>query len=45
MHALSDATFKELLGSSRRYTIPLLEHFDEIGLTRREGNVRVLRQA
>ena len=40
---LPAATFKTLLDSSRRYTIPLLEHFDEIGLTRREGNVRVLR--
>lgn len=41
---LAAATFKEQLGSSRRYTIPLLEHFDEIGLTRREGDRRVLRE-
>ena len=40
---LTAATVKEALDSSRRYTIPLLEHFDEIGLTRREGNHRVLR--
>ncbi|RMG14504.1 MAG: selenocysteine-specific translation elongation factor [Planctomycetota bacterium] len=42
---LSAGRFKEKLDSSRRYVIPLLEHFDAIGLTRREGDVRVLRQA
>jgi selenocysteine-specific elongation factor len=41
---LAAATFKDLLDSTRRYTIPLLEHFDEVGLTRREGDVRVLRE-
>ncbi len=41
---LAAAAFKDALGSSRRYVIPLLEHFDEVGLTRREGDVRVLRQ-
>jgi selenocysteine-specific elongation factor len=40
---MAAATLKGKLDSSRRYTIPLLEHFDRIGLTRREGNVRVLR--
>lgn len=41
---MTAATFKERIASSRRYTIPLLEHFDEIGLTRREGDRRVLRK-
>jgi selenocysteine-specific elongation factor len=34
--------FKELFGVSRKYLIPLLEHFDRRGVTRREGNRRVL---
>jgi selenocysteine-specific elongation factor len=35
-------TFKELFGVSRKYLIPLLEYFDRRGVTRREGNRRVL---
>jgi selenocysteine-specific elongation factor len=34
--------FKELLGISRKWAIPLLEHFDEIRLTRRRGDDRTL---
>ncbi|MFN2384280.1 MAG: SelB C-terminal domain-containing protein, partial [Gemmatimonadota bacterium] len=33
---------KALFGVSRKYLIPLLEHFDRQGVTRREGNQRVL---
>ena len=33
---------KETLGVSRKYLIPVLEHFDRIGVTRREGNRRIL---
>jgi selenocysteine-specific elongation factor len=33
---------KELLGVSRKYIIPLLEYFDQKGLTRRKGDVRLL---
>jgi selenocysteine-specific elongation factor len=33
---------KETLGVSRKYLIPLLEHFDRLGVTRREGNRRIL---
>ena len=36
------STAKTVLGSSRKYIIPLLEHFDEAGVTVREGNVRRL---
>ena len=36
--------FRELTGLSRKYFIPLLEHFDEIKLTIRVGDKRVLRQ-
>jgi selenocysteine-specific elongation factor len=34
--------FKELFGVTRKYLIPILEYFDRTGLTRREGNRRVL---
>jgi selenocysteine-specific elongation factor len=37
--------FRELTGLSRKYFIPLLEHFDEIKLTIRVGDKRVLRQS
>jgi selenocysteine-specific elongation factor len=40
---LAAGAFKDLIGSSRRYAIPLMEHFDEVGFTRREGDVRTLR--
>ncbi len=33
--------FKELLGVSRKFAIPFLEHFDSVKLTRRQGDVRV----
>ena len=33
---------KETLGVSRKYLIPVLEHFDRTGVTRREGNRRTL---
>jgi selenocysteine-specific elongation factor len=33
---------KETLGVSRKYLIPVLEHFDRVGVTRREGNRRTL---
>jgi selenocysteine-specific elongation factor len=34
--------FKELFGVTRKYLIPILEYFDRRGLTRRDGNRRVL---
>jgi selenocysteine-specific elongation factor len=39
----SDA--KTVLGSTRKYSIPLLEHFDREGFTIRRGDVRELRKA
>jgi selenocysteine-specific elongation factor len=36
--------FKELCGLSRKYTIPLLEHFDGLKVTLRVGDKRVLRK-
>jgi len=34
--------FKELAGVSRKYAIPLLEYFDRLRVTRREGDRRVI---
>ena len=39
--ALSMAEFKDLLQISRKYAVPILEHLDRTGLTRREGDLRV----
>lgn len=33
---------RDLLGTSRKYAVPLMEHLDEIGFTRRVGDRRVL---
>jgi selenocysteine-specific elongation factor len=40
---ISAAAFRDLLGSSRKYTIALLEYFDRDGLTLRIGDVRRLK--
>jgi selenocysteine-specific elongation factor len=40
---ISAGTFRDLLGSSRKYTIALLEHFDREGLTLRVGDIRRLK--
>ncbi|HLU49197.1 MAG TPA: SelB C-terminal domain-containing protein, partial [Planctomycetota bacterium] len=39
----SDA--KSILDSTRKYSIPFLEHLDREGFTVRKGDVRVLRAA
>ena len=41
---LISAQFRDRLGTTRKYVIPLLDYFDRIGLTIREGSRRVLRQ-
>lgn len=33
---------RDLVGSSRKYVVPLLEHFDAQGFTKRDGDIRVL---
>jgi selenocysteine-specific elongation factor len=40
-HAISVGDAREILGSSRKYVVPLLTRFDAEGLTRRRGDVRV----
>lgn len=41
---LTPAGFRELFGTSRKYTIPLLEYLDREGVTIRAGEVRRLRK-
>jgi selenocysteine-specific elongation factor len=42
---ISAASFRDLINSSRKYTIPLLEYFDREGVTLRIGDVRRLKSA
>ncbi len=39
---LSVAEIRDLLGTTRKYAIPLCEYLDRTGVTRREGDLRVL---
>jgi len=40
---ITPATFRDLFGTSRKYTIPLLEYFDREGVTVRVGDARRLK--
>ncbi len=40
--AVDTGTCKAILGVSRKFLIPVLEYFDRSGVTRRDGNKRVL---
>jgi len=40
---MTPAAFRDLLGTSRKYTIPLLEYFDREGITIRIGDARRLK--
>ena len=40
---ITAASFRDLIGSSRKYTIPLLEYFDREGMTIRIGDIRRLK--
>jgi selenocysteine-specific elongation factor len=42
--ALSTPQFKDMTGASRKYVIPLLEHFDTTNFTIRIGDIRKLRK-
>jgi len=37
------STFKDMLSSTRKYILPILNYFDNIGITERTGDVRILR--
>jgi selenocysteine-specific elongation factor len=41
---LDSVDFKYLIGTTRKYALPLLDYLDAIGVTRREGNTRYLRE-
>jgi selenocysteine-specific elongation factor len=41
---LESVRFKYLLDTTRKYALPLLDHFDRVGLLRREGNTRYLKK-
>jgi selenocysteine-specific elongation factor len=40
---LESGAFKDMLGTTRKYSIPILEYWDSQGLTKRVGNTRTLR--
>jgi selenocysteine-specific elongation factor len=42
--ALTMAELRDLLGTTRKYAVPIGEYLDRVGLTRRDGDVRYLRQ-
>ncbi len=37
------AEIRDLLGTTRKFAVPLCEYLDRVGLTKREGDLRVLR--
>ena len=39
---MPSSEFKDIIGASRKYVIPLLEYFDRVRLTKRTGNTRLL---
>ena len=41
---IDTAAYKQLTGTTRRTTVPLMELLDEMHVTRRQGDVRVLRK-
>jgi selenocysteine-specific elongation factor len=41
--AIGPAAFRDLLETTRKYALPLLEWFDAAGVTLRSGDLRVLR--
>jgi selenocysteine-specific elongation factor len=41
---LTVSAFRTRLATTRKYAVPLLEHFDQQGVTVRRGDVRVLRE-
>jgi selenocysteine-specific elongation factor len=42
--SIDTQSYKALIGTSRRAAMPLMELFDELHVTRRQGDVRVLRK-
>ena len=42
---LESVKFKYLLETSRKFAIPLLDHLDSLGITRRDGHTRLLKES
>jgi selenocysteine-specific elongation factor len=42
---LTVSEIKELLATSRKFAVPICEYLDRIGFTRREGDLRMLRES
>jgi selenocysteine-specific elongation factor len=40
---ITASRFRDVVGTSRKYIVPLLEHFDSTGVTIRDGDTRALR--
>ena len=40
---LESVKFKYLVGTTRKFALPLLDHFDRVGLLKRDGNTRYLK--
>jgi selenocysteine-specific elongation factor len=40
---ITAAQFRDAVGTTRKYAVPLLEHFDSTGVTVRDGDLRALR--
>ena len=43
-NGITVSALRERLGTSRKFAVPLVEHLDRTGVTRRSGDVRVLRE-
>ena len=41
--SITVAQARDLFGTSRKYVLALLEYLDKVGITRRTGDVRILR--
>jgi selenocysteine-specific elongation factor len=42
--SMTMSALRDLLGTTRKYAVPIGEYLDRIGLTRRDGEVRTLRE-
>ena len=40
LDGITVSAFREALGTSRKFALPILEHFDRTGVTRRDGDLR-----
>ncbi|MGF1578366.1 MAG: selenocysteine-specific translation elongation factor [Gemmataceae bacterium] len=44
-NGLTVAEIRDLLGTTRKFAVPICEYLDQVGLTRREGDLRYLNEA